>query len=83
MFPFDDVIMHTCVIFVISAQILNVKCWRWYQIQRHAIDYVFENDYSDHLVASSATLELRHNERDGVSNHRRLDSLLNRLFRRR
>ena len=24
----------------------------------------------------------RHNERDGVSNHRRLDALLNRLFRR-
>ena len=28
-------------------------------------------------------LEWRHNERDGVSNHRRLDCLLNRLFRRR
>ena len=29
------------------------------------------------------TLQLRHNERDGVSNHRNLDRLLNRLFRRR
>ena len=29
------------------------------------------------------TLKWRHNERDGVSNHRRLDCLLNRLFRRR
>ena len=28
-------------------------------------------------------LQWRHNERDGVSNHRRLDYLLNRLFRRR
>ena len=28
-------------------------------------------------------LPLRHNERHGVSNHRRLDCLLNRLFRRR
>ena len=28
------------------------------------------------------TLRWRHNERDGVSNHRRLDCLLNRLFRR-
>ena len=27
-------------------------------------------------------LQWRHNERDGVSNHRRLDCLLNRLFRR-
>ena len=29
------------------------------------------------------TLQWRHNERNGVSNHRRLDCLLNRLFRRR
>ena len=29
------------------------------------------------------TLQWRHNKRDGVSNHRRLDCLLNRLFRRR
>ena len=28
-------------------------------------------------------LQWRHNERDGVSNHRRIDGLLNRLFRRR
>ena len=29
------------------------------------------------------TLQWRHNERDGVSNHQRLDCLFNRLFRRR
>ena len=29
------------------------------------------------------TLQRRHNERDGVSSHRRLDCLLKRLFRRR
>ena len=29
------------------------------------------------------TLQWRHNERNGVSNHRRFDCLLNRLFRRR
>ena len=29
------------------------------------------------------TLQWRHNEHGGVSNHRRLDDLLNRLFRRR
>ena len=29
------------------------------------------------------TLQWRHNERDGVSNHRCLDCILNRLFRRR
>ena len=32
---------------------------------------------------TSITLQWRHNERDGVSNHRRLDCLLNRMFRRR
>ena len=32
---------------------------------------------------SSDTLRWRHNERDGASNHQRLDGLLNRLFRRR
>ena len=31
----------------------------------------------------SGTLQWRHNERNGVPNHRRLDCLLNRLFRRR
>ena len=30
-----------------------------------------------------SSLQWRHNERDGASNHRRLDCLLNRLFRRR
>ena len=29
------------------------------------------------------SLQWRHNERDGVSNHLRLDCLLNRLFKRR
>ena len=31
---------------------------------------------------NDTTLQWRHNERDGVSNHRRLDRLLNRLSRR-
>ena len=31
----------------------------------------------------TVALQWRHNERDGVSNHRRLDCLLKRLFRRR
>ena len=33
--------------------------------------------------ALPGTLQWRHNEHNGVSNHRRLDCLLNRLFRRR
>ena len=35
------------------------------------------------LVSGKYTLQWRHRERDGVSNHRRLDYLINRLFRRR
>ena len=34
------------------------------------------------LIAGGSALRRRHNERDGVSHHRRLDYLLNRLFRR-
>ena len=33
-------------------------------------------------ICYTHTLERRHNERDAVSNHRRLYSLSNRLFRR-
>ena len=35
------------------------------------------------LAIPTATLQCRHNERNGVSNHTRLDCLLDRLFRRR
>ena len=38
-------------------------------------------EYSEHWNISS--LQWRHNERDGVSNHQRHDCLLNRLYRRR
>ena len=34
-------------------------------------------------VAAILAITVRHNERDGVSNHRRLDCLFNHLFRRR
>ena len=37
----------------------------------------------DWNICKQFTLQWRHNERDGVSNHRHLDYLLNRLFRRR
>ena len=41
----------------------------------------FNQKYMHYALKS--TLQWRHNERDGVSNHRRLDSLLNRLFKHR
>ena len=40
------------------------------------------NDFS-HSNDRYLPLEWRHNERNGVSNHRRIDCLLNRLFRHR
>ena len=43
---------------------------------RHDIDHV-------HVYKTSASLQWRINERDGVLNHRRLYCLLNRLFRPR
>ena len=39
--------------------------------------------FIDGNVWHDLTLPWRHKERDGVSNHRRLDCLPNRLFRRR
>ena len=42
-----------------------------------------ENESNNQQWLSYITLLLRHNEHDGVSNHRRLDCLLNDLFRRR
>ena len=44
------------------------SCWYW-------------PDCFDWIQDASYTLQWRHNERDGVSNHRHLDCLLNRLFR--
>ena len=50
--------------------------------------HVFQDSLSDTwaipgLPKCQWPLQWRHNERDGVSNHRRLDCLLNRLLRRR
>ena len=41
------------------------------------------HDLSIHKDGTDDALPWHHNERDGVSNHRRLDCLLKRLFRRR
>ena len=41
------------------------------------------NDRSREQCRDLAALQWRHNKRDDISNHRRLDCLLHRLFRRR
>ena len=47
--------------------------------------YTLSRDYTvqEQNIRLQYTLHRRHNERDGVSNHQRLDCLLSRLFRRR
>ena len=53
--------------------------WVWQSIE----GVTYESIYKHHYKRNYFTLQWRHNERDGVSNYRRLDCLLNRLFRRR
>ena len=49
-----------------------------------AIQTLYSGIYPLHwTVATDDSLQWRHNEHDGVSNHRRLDCLPNRLFWRR
>ena len=52
---------------------LYIRC-----MTRHTVQYHW---YDTWMIIGS--LQRRHNERDGVSNHRPHDCLLNRLFRRR
>ena len=52
------------------------KCLSWEILYALGLTY---RDYLNQL----ATLQWRHNERDGVSNHQPHDCLLNRLFRHR
>ena len=42
---------------------------------------LFKPQYVDSGYEQSMALQWRYDERDGVSNHRRLDCLLNRLFK--
>ena len=49
----------------------------------HLHDDFTENGEESHPWNMFETLQWHHNERNGVSNHRRLDGLLNRLLRRR
>ena len=62
------------------------RIWLWMWIERSLLAEI--NVTISNLVAISIfscsfmfTLQWRHNGSDGVSNHRRLDGLLNRLFR--
>ena len=47
-----------------------------------ALEYEMHAESLDTQIIEN-TLQKRHNERDGISNHRRLDCFVNRLFRHR
>ena len=70
--------------------------WSWWRLCRHCMVCRFvglrchqrpqiwhHKKFSGFSICGNASLQWRHDERDGVSNHRRLDCLRNRLFRRR
>ena len=76
MFPFDDVIMTINA----SNSALLISSRYTFAIFWYQVAHVCVSKLDNYLFRS---LQWRHDERDGVWNHRRLDCLLNHLFRRR
>ena len=64
-----------------EIEIQDKICWSLDKIV--SFDYVFGRKMNMHVLSGFNTLQWRHNKCGGVSNHRRLDCLLNRLFGRR
>ena len=96
MFPFDDVIMilkcyhlkHRSMIIECRYDTVVRSNITWYSIQ-HITNKrrMLVRHWTEHIAFGgkvwSVILQWRQNEHDGVSNHLRLDCLLNRLLRRR
>ena len=67
---------------------LSKQSWGWWfetlprLLRRHSNDMYIQTQCGI-IIMRPVPLWWRHNECDGVSNHRRLDCLFNRLFRRR
>ena len=59
----------------------NTSAWHYWPLREGFTGHLVESPYKGASNASSYTLQWRHNERDGVSNHRRIECLPNRLFR--
>ena len=67
---------------------LKISSVKWWPFRPGGFELICQQHYVGTLRActgryTSLSLQWRHNERDSVSNHRRLECLLNRLFRRR
>ena len=65
-----------------SADVMYRSCFNDWFCNKTCCLYLFVQVCVNSLWPSK-TLQWRHNERDDVSNHQRLDCFLNRLFRRR
>ena len=61
--------MH-CICYILACFRKQYKLYNWYILTNHS-------QFKKYII------QWRHNDRDGVSIHRRLDSLLNQLFRRK
>ena len=62
--------------------VITCPC-HWYLLLVQHSSYMLRWWQWPRLFSGALSLQWRHNERDGVSNHRCLDCFLNRLFRRR
>ena len=87
-YNFEEISSNVC--YWISHDKINIPCWIRRVWVLRFLDYQISvvscaiTSVSKHPVRHRMhTLQWRHNERDGVSNHRCLDCLLNRLLRRR
>ena len=79
-------------VFTISNEYWSIWCyWKWWSPLVQIMAWQRSGDGSSAKVIrpqvsesyANRTLQWRHNDRDDVSNHQRLDCLLNRLFRPR
>ena len=57
--------------------------WRHWRLSNQNTMRLFQENISKSLQQNGVPLQWRDNERDCVSNHRRINCVLNRLFRRR
>ena len=86
-----DIFINQCLYRIHQVYIPNITgapCYVAYTLHPFNIKTMFQDTilcWSWHLLIfimwSSIQLQWRHNERDGVSNHRHIDCLLNSLFR--
>ena len=84
----DWVLLCGWYIFHAFCKMLNTPWYRgfcWFKPNMHSSALWLSSSDTERIALTTfwPPLKWRHNEHDGVSNHRRLNCLINRLFRRR